>query len=128
MAEICRRLDTSMTGEPQEVYDTMSQRAGFGWDELKEKGFINPSLNGTNTRKTASIHPQEKLTLFHSLRTWAMILAFLQGTTRKPLQYAELAEDYPFILITGARIPMFSNLNTVNCHNCAKGGESPSAN
>ena len=46
MAEICRRLDTEHGQEsPQEVYDTMLRSGlGFGWDELKEKGFYQPEF------------------------------------------------------------------------------------
>ena len=111
MAEICRRLDTEHGQEsPQEVYDTMLRSGlGFGWDELKEKGFYQPEFKWHKYEENGFNTPTGKIELYSTQLADMGYdpLPSFEEPPESPYSTPELAEDYPFILITGARIPMF---------------------
>jgi thiosulfate reductase/polysulfide reductase chain A len=111
MAEICRRLGTEHGQEsPQEVYDTMLRsKLDFGWNDLKEIGFYQPEFRWRKYEDNGFKTPTGKIELF-STRMKDMgydPLPSFEEPPESPYSTPEITEEYPLILITGARIPMF---------------------
>jgi len=111
MAELCRRLDTEFGQEPpQQVYDDMLRaKLDFGWQELKEMGFYQPAFKWRKYEKNGFQTPTGKIELY-STRLKEMgydPLPSFEEPPESPCSTPELAAEYPLILITGARIPLF---------------------
>ncbi len=111
MVDLCRRLGTEHGQEsPQEVYDGMLRsKLDFGWEELKEMGFYQPEFKWRKYEDNGFQTPTGKIELY-STQLEEMgydPLPSFDEPPESPVSTPELAEDYPYILITGARIPMF---------------------
>ena len=111
MVEICRRLDTEFGQEsPQEIYDTMLRtKLDFGWEELKQMGFYQPEFKWRKYEENGFDTPTRKIELY-STRMEDMgydPLPYYEEPPESPLSTPELMSDFPLILITGARIPMY---------------------
>ena len=111
MVEICRRLDTEHGQEsPQEVYDSMLRsNLDFGWEDLKKMGFYQPEFKWRKYEQNGFATPTKKIELF-STRMKEMgydPLPCYEEPPESPYSTPELAAEFPFILITGARIPMY---------------------
>lgn len=111
VAEICRRLGTEHGCEsPQEVYDSMLRaKLDFGWEELKKRGFYQPEFRWRKYEEKGFNTPTGKIELYstHLEKYGYDPLPSFEEPPESPVSTPELAKDYPFILITGARIPMF---------------------
>ena len=111
MAEICRRLGVEHGREsPQEVYDSMLRaKLDFGWDELKRMGFYQPEFRWRKYEEKGFNTPTGKIELYstHLEKFGYDPLPSFEEPPESPLSTPEVAKDYPFILITGARIPMY---------------------
>ena len=111
MVEICRRLDTEFGQEsPQEVYDTMLRSSlDFGWEELKKMGFYRPEFKWKKYEKNGFDTPTGKIELFCTRLKDAGYdpLPYFEEPPESPYSLPKVAEEFPYILITGARIPTF---------------------
>lgn len=111
MAEICRRLGTEHgTEKPQDVYDSMLRaKLDFGWEELKQMGFYQPQFRWRKYEDKGFNTPTGKIELYSTLleKYGYDPLPSFEEPPESPYSKPEVAKDYPFILITGARIPMF---------------------
>jgi thiosulfate reductase/polysulfide reductase chain A len=111
MAEICRRLGTEHGREsPQEVYDQMLRaKVDFGWEDLKRMGFYQPEFRWRKYEDRGFNTPTGKIELYstHLEKFGYDPLPSFEEPPESPVSTPELAKDYPFILITGARIPMY---------------------
>ncbi|MCP4320104.1 MAG: molybdopterin-dependent oxidoreductase [Hyphomicrobiales bacterium] len=111
MTEICRRVGTAHGQEsPQEVYDTMLRSTlEFGWEELKEKGFYQPEFKWRKYEDDGFKTPTGRIELYSTLLDDMGLdpLPAFEEPPESPYSTPQLAEEYPLILITGARIPMF---------------------
>lgn len=111
IAEICRRLNTEHGQEsPQEVYDQMLRSTlDFGWEDLKKMGFYQPEFKWRKYEANGFKTPTGKIELYstHLENMGYDPLPSFEEPPESPVSTPEIAEDYPFILITGARIPMF---------------------
>ncbi|MCP5087243.1 MAG: molybdopterin-dependent oxidoreductase [Rhodobacteraceae bacterium] len=111
MTEICRRLETEHGQEdPRVVYDTMLRATlDFGWDDLKEMGFYQPEFRWQKYEENGFKTPTGKIELYSTLLEDYGLdpLPDYQEPPESPVSIPELAKEYPLVLITGARIPMF---------------------
>ncbi len=111
MTEICRRLGTEHGKEsPREVYDSMLRTGlDFGWDELKKMGYYQPEFKWKKYEEGGFKTPTGKIELYSTLLEKMGLdpLPDFEEPPESPFSTPELTEEYPFILITGARIPMF---------------------
>ena len=111
MVEICRRLNTEFGQEsPQEVYDTMLRSSlDFGWEELKKMGFYRPEFKWKKYEKNGFDTPTGKIELFCTRLKDAGYdpLPYFEEPPESPYSVPKVAEEFPYILITGARIPTF---------------------
>ena len=111
MTEICRRLGTSFGQEsPEDVYNYMlDAKLGLSFQELKQRGFVQPEFRYRKYEENGFATPTGKIELY-STRMEEMgydPLPYFEEPPESPVATPELARDYPYILITGARIPMF---------------------
>ena len=111
MTEICRRLGTPFGQEsPEEVYDFMlDAKLGLTFQELKRKGFVQPEFRYRKYEENGFATPTGKIELY-STRMEEMgydPLPYFEEPPESPVSTPEVATEYPYILITGARIPMF---------------------
>ena len=111
MTEICRRLGTTHGQEtPQEIYDAMlAPKTGLTFEKLKQLGFTQPEFRYRKYETNGFTTPTGKIELY-STRMEEMgydPLPYFEEPPESPYSTPDLAEDFPYILITGARIPMF---------------------
>ena len=111
MTEICRRLGTEFGQEtPEEIYDEMlAPKLGVSFEELKKRGFIQPEFKYRKYEEGGFATPTGKIELY-STRMKEMgydPLPYYEEPPESPYSTPVTAEKYPYILITGARIPMF---------------------
>ncbi|MBT4587825.1 MAG: molybdopterin-dependent oxidoreductase [Rhodospirillaceae bacterium] len=111
MTEICRRLGVEhCTEDPEEVFDyLLGDQLGLTFKELKEKGWVQPEFKYRKYEENGFKTPTGKIELYSTLLEGEGIdpLPYFEEPPESPYSTPELAEEYPFILITGARIPMF---------------------
>ncbi|MDC0190970.1 molybdopterin-dependent oxidoreductase [Rhodospirillales bacterium] len=111
MVEICRRLGTEHGQEsPQEIYDSMLRsKLDFGWEELKQMGFYEPEFKWQKYKENGFDTPTRKIELYSTrlLELGYDPLPYYEEPPESPYSTPELAHDFPLILITGARLPMF---------------------
>ncbi|MGI9571086.1 MAG: molybdopterin dinucleotide binding domain-containing protein, partial [Desulfobulbia bacterium] len=111
MTEICRRLGTENGQEsPQEVYDSMLRsNLDFGWEDLKQMGFYQPEFKWRKYESAGFKTPTGKIELYSTLlEKWDYDpLPYFEEPPESPYSTPEIAKEYPLVLITGARIPMF---------------------
>lgn len=111
MTEICRRLGTEHGLEtPEQVYDHMlDAKVGLSFEQLKERGFEQLDFRYRKYEDNGFATPTGKIELY-STRMEEMgydPLPYYEEPPESPYSMPDLAEEYPYILITGARIPMF---------------------
>jgi anaerobic selenocysteine-containing dehydrogenase len=111
MTEICRRLGTEHnTEDPKEVYDyLLGAKLGITFDELKAKGFHQLDYEYRKYEKTGFQTQTGKIELYCKAMEQMGLdpLPYFEEPPESPDATPELAKDFPFILITGARIPMY---------------------
>jgi thiosulfate reductase/polysulfide reductase chain A len=111
MTEICRRLGVEhCTEDPEEVFDyLLGDQLGMTFKELKEKGWVQPEFKYHKYKENGFKTPTGKIELYSTLLEGEGIdpLPYFEEPPESPYSTPELAKEYPFILITGARIPMF---------------------
>ena len=81
----------------------------FGWEELKQRGFYQPEFKWRKYEENGFDTPTRKIELY-STRMDDMgydPLPYYEEPPESPLSTPELMSDFPLILITGARIPMY---------------------
>ncbi len=84
-------------------------KVDFGWEELKEMGFYQPEFRWRKYEEKGFNTPTGKIELYstHLEKYGYDPLPSFEEPPESPVSQPELAKDYPFILITGARIPMY---------------------
>ncbi len=111
MTEICRRLGTSHGQEaPEEIYDRMlNPKLGLTFQELKQRGFVQPEFRYRKYEDNGFATPTGKIELYSTQMEEMGYdpLPYFEEPPESPVSTPEIARDYPYILITGARIPMF---------------------
>lgn len=118
LRELGRRLDPEMWpwSTDEEILDYQLEPLGITWKELKEKS-CHEILPDTY-RRYASANPGERIrTPSGKFEIYSNVLRMLgfppipryREPPETPISAPELSRDYPFVLITGARVPYFYN-------------------
>ena len=83
--------------------------AGITWDQFKEKGFLRGAMEYEKYKKKGFSTPTKKVELYSTVfEEWGYdTLPGYVEVPESPISKPQLANEYPFILITGARIPYF---------------------
>ncbi len=83
--------------------------AGITWDQFKKKGFLRGAMEYEKYKKKGFSTPTRKVELFSTVfKEWGYDpLPGYVEVPESPVSQHKLAKEYPFILITGARIPYF---------------------
>jgi len=110
LSELARRLNLeSGTEPPQEILDYQLAPLGITFEELKEKGWVTVPLAYRKYEANGFATPSGKVEL--SASTLANEgydpLPYYQEPPESPFSQPELAQEYPFILITGGRTQQY---------------------
>lgn len=84
---------------------------GITWDQFKEKGFLKGAMEYEKYKKKGFSTTTRKVELYSTtLEKWGYDpLPEHREVPESPVSNPELAKEYPYILITGARIPFFQH-------------------
>ncbi len=111
MIELARRMKLQAGTEPlREVLDLQLEPLGLTFDELVEKGHVSPPLRYEKYREMGMfLTASGKVELYSKMleRLGYDPLPYYEEPPESPLGTPELLEEYPLILITGARMPQF---------------------
>jgi anaerobic selenocysteine-containing dehydrogenase len=111
MIELARRMGLEVGTEPlQDVYDYQLEPLGITFDELKEKGYIFPPIKYRKHEDTGAFLTASGKIEIHSNLLEGLgydPLPYYQEPPESPVSTPELLAKYPYILITGGRIPYF---------------------
>ena len=111
---LARRMKLSACTESvEEVLDAQLKAGGLGitFAKLKQKGFVKVPFKYRKYEESGFRTPTGKIELY-STRMEAMGYAALpsyEEPPESPLSRPDVAEDYPLVLTTGARIPFYFN-------------------
>jgi len=111
MTEICRRMGTTHGQEdPTQIYDEMlGAKLGLTFDELKERGFVQPEFRYRKFEDDGFKTPTGKIELYSTEmeKLGYDPLPHYVEPPESPTSTPDIATEFPLILITGARTPMF---------------------
>jgi len=110
MTELARRLGLPhCDDEPDEIYDAMLAPLGLTFRELAARGPIKIPMKYRKYEERGFATPTGKIELY-STRLEALgydPLPYHEEPPESPSSTPELAKQFPYILTTGARIPVF---------------------
>jgi len=109
--EVARRLGFGdlMFNSEEDYFDFVLRPSGMKWYQFKQKGIISVPMTYQKYEKAGFKTPSGKIELF-SQRLKDMgydPLPSYKEPTESPVNNRKLAEEYPLILTTGAREPVF---------------------
>ncbi len=110
--ELANRLDLKVGKEPlQHVLDSQLAHLGISFEELKQKGFLAAPIKYRKYEESGFGTASGKVELACGYLEMLGYdpLPYYEEPPESPISTPELAEKYPFILITGARSPYFFN-------------------
>jgi len=111
MIDLARRMNLGVGTESlSEVLNYQLDPLGIDFEELKKRGCIFPPIEYRKYEKIgAFLTPSGKVELKSSLIEGLGYdpLPYYQEPPESPISTPELLEEYPYILITGGRVPYF---------------------
>ena len=112
MTELARRLGLPhCEDEPEDIYDAMLAPLGMTFKELAANGPVRIPKQYKKYEAKGFKTPTGKIELY-STRLEALgydPLPYYEEPPESPLATPELAKQFPYVLTTGARIPVFYN-------------------
>ncbi len=130
--ELARRMELPVgTESVEEVLNVQLARGGLGitFAQLKEKGSVTVPFKYRKYEDGGFKTPTGKIELY-STRFEEMgyaPLPFYEEPPESPVSRPEVAEDFPLVLTTGARIPYFFNSEHRQIENLRKAHRHPTA-
>jgi len=130
--ELARRMELPVgTESVEEVLNSQLSRGGLDitFAQLKEKGSVTVPFKYRKYEDGGFKTPTGKIELY-STRFEEMgyaPLPFYEEPPESPVSRPEVAEDYPLVLTTGARIPYFFNSEHRQIENLRKAHRHPTA-
>ncbi len=130
--ELARRMELPVgTESVEEVLNSQLARGGLDitFAQLKEKGSVTVPFKYRKYEDGGFKTPTRKIELY-STRFEEMgyaPLPFYEEPPESPVSRPEVAEDYPLVLTTGARIPCFFNSEHRQIENLRKAHRHPTA-
>ncbi len=111
LIELARRMGLAAGTEAlEDVLNGRLKGLGLTFEELKEKGSVTPPLvYGKHEMMKMFLTPSGKVELYSSVLEGLGYdpLPYYEEPPESPLSTPGLLDEYPFILITGGRVPYF---------------------
>lgn len=111
LIDLARRLGLAAGTESlEDLLDERAKKLGFSFEELKEKGSVTPPLMyEKHEMMKMFLRPSRKVELYSdALEDLGYDpLPYYEEPPESPRSTPELLDEYPFMLITGGRIPYF---------------------
>lgn len=114
LAELARRMNLGCATEsPEEIIKLIASTGDprVTYEELREKSFIRIPLKYRKYEENGFATPTGKIELYSTVmeKLGYAPLPFYEELPESPFSAPELAKDYPLVLTTGGRIPVFFN-------------------
>jgi thiosulfate reductase/polysulfide reductase chain A len=110
--ELAKRLNLTVGKEPlNQILDSQLEHLGINFEELKQKGFLTVPITYRKYENTGFRTESGKIELASNYLEMLGYdpLPYYEEPPESPVSTPQIAEKYPFILITGARSPYFFN-------------------
>ncbi|RLC73671.1 MAG: molybdopterin oxidoreductase, partial [Chloroflexi bacterium] len=107
--ELGKRMGQPWWDTVEEALDYILEPAGLTWEEIKDKPYIRGQMEYRKHEKKGFSTPTGKVELYcTTFEKWGYDpLPKYREIPESPISQPELAKEYPYILITGARPPAF---------------------
>ena len=95
--------------DPEGDLDHILEPSGITWQQLKEMGYLQGKMEYRKHKKKGFSTPTKKVELYSTIfEGWGYdpLPQYLE-VPESPVSKPEMVEQYPYILITGARMPVF---------------------
>ncbi|MEE8414382.1 MAG: molybdopterin-dependent oxidoreductase [Dehalococcoidales bacterium] len=110
-SELGKRLgqENYWRDDPEGDLDYILEPSGLTWQQFAEIGFLQGEMEYRKHEKRGFSSPTRKVELYSTiLEEWGYDpLPRYREIPESPISKPEMIEQYPYILITGARIPVF---------------------
>ncbi|MBC8492596.1 MAG: molybdopterin-dependent oxidoreductase [Chloroflexi bacterium] len=110
LVELARSLNLdSGTESIEEVYNYQLEPLCITFAELKQKGHLSVPMQYRKYEKDGFNTPSKKVEIYSSIMETLGYdpLPYYQESPESPISTPELAKEYPLVLTTGAKIPVF---------------------
>jgi len=128
MAEIARRLGLPhCDDDPHAIFDQVLKPTGMTWRELAEHGPVKLPMKYRKYEEKGFATPTGKIELY-STRLEELgydPLPYYEEPPESPLSRPDLAQQFPYVLTTGARIPMFDHSEYRQLPKLRRGAQEP---
>lgn len=107
--ELGKRLGQPWWNTVEDALDYILEPAGLTWKEFKEKGFLRGEMSYYKYRSRGFSTPTGKVEIYSTiLEGWGRDpLPKYTEIPESPISTPQLAQEYPYILNAGLRIPVF---------------------
>lgn len=114
LAELAKRMNLDCATEsPLDIIKDLANTGDprVSYDELKEKGFIRVPVKYRKYEENGFATSTGKIELYSTVmeKLGYAPLPFYEEAPESPFSAPELAKDFPLVLTTGGRIPVFFN-------------------
>lgn len=128
MTELARRLGLPhCDDDPREIFDSMLAPIGMSFEELAAHGPVKLPMKYRKFEEKGFATPTGKIELY-STRLEELgydPLPYYEEPPESPVSTPELAEKFPYVLTTGARIPVFYHSEYRQLPKLRRGGQEP---
>jgi len=128
MTELARRLGLPHCGDdPHEIFDGMLAPIGMSFEELAEHGPVKVPMKYRKFEEKGFATPTGRIELY-STRLEELgydPLPYYEEPPESPVSTPELATTFPYVLTTGARIPVFYHSEYRQLPTLRRGGQEP---
>ena len=128
MTELARRLGLPhCDDDPRDVFDALLKPTGMSFEELAAHGPVKLPMKYRKFEEKGFATPTGKIELY-STRLEELgydPLPYYEEPPESPLSRPDLAGDFPYVLITGARIPVFYHSEYRQLPKLRRGGQEP---
>ncbi len=128
MTELARRLGLPhCDDDPHEIFDTMLAPTGMSFAELAAHGPVKLAMKYRKYEANGFATPTGKIELY-STRLEELgydPLPYYEEPPESPLSTPELAKTFPYVLTTGARVPVFYHSEYRQLPKLRRGGREP---
>jgi anaerobic selenocysteine-containing dehydrogenase len=93
----------------EDALDYILEPTGLSWSQVKDKPYLQGKMEYRKHEMEGFLTPTGKVELYSTiLEGWGYDpLPRYQEPPESPISKPKLAEEYPYVLVTGARIPVF---------------------
>ena len=128
MTELARRLGLPhCDDDPRDVFDALLKPVGMNFDELAAHGPVKLPMKYRKFEEKGFATPTGKIELY-STRLEELgydPLPYYEEPPESPLSRPDLAGKFPYVLTTGARIPVFYHSEYRQLPKLRRGGKEP---